>query len=355
MALEDTGAAPAAAEQVSAPVVETPAPSAPVEKPSIEDTLASVYDKLNPTRAPDGKFKGNATAAEAAPSEAAPAQENTDQPLKEASEPAAPAIEAPNSWSAEEKGLWAKVPPEAQTIVARREAEAHRTISQQGQQIAAFRPVSEVLERHQASFQRNGVHPAQGIQYLLAASDALDENPVAAIQGLARHYGVDLAKLATGEPVDSDPRIAQLESHVRALTGHLTAREQSEQEAQKRTLVQVIENFAQSKERPHYAELEADILTLIPGIRDANPGLAPERILAEAYEKAQWANPTVRQRILADQQKADEEKRKAKEAEKVKEAKKHQALNQRPGHGSSPVKGSIEDSIREVADRLMPG
>jgi hypothetical protein len=74
----------------------------------------------------------------------------------------------------------------------------------------------------------------------------------------------------------------------------------------------------------------------------------------ELEQRALRAESALRHHF-SERQEAEAKRAKEENARRVKEAKKFQAINQRPGHGASPVKGSIEDSIREVADRLMPG
>lgn len=54
-------------------------------------------------------------------------------------EDAPPAVEAPVSWSKEDKELFASLPPEAQAVVARREAERDRFVNQKAQEAASTR------------------------------------------------------------------------------------------------------------------------------------------------------------------------------------------------------------------------
>jgi hypothetical protein len=148
------GAAPAATESTPAPV-ETPA----AEKATLEDTLSAVWERHNPPRQADGKFQGKQP-AEAAPEAAAPeGQESPDQPAQEVVETASPSIDAPLAWSAEEKALWAKVPPEAQAIVSRREAEAHKAITQMGERIKAHEPVAAFSNSRPATSRASDAHP----------------------------------------------------------------------------------------------------------------------------------------------------------------------------------------------------
>lgn len=70
---------------------------------------------------------------------------------KEAEEaPELPAIEAPRSWSKEDREVWAKVPREVQEVIAKREADRDRTVntasSQVGQINAALRDMAGKYE-----------------------------------------------------------------------------------------------------------------------------------------------------------------------------------------------------------------
>ena len=71
----------------------------------------------------------------------------------------------------------------------------------------------------------------------------------------------------------------------------------------------------------------------------------------DAYDKAIWANPTTREKLLAKQN-AERQKREAEQAIKARRA---AATNvQRRGTPpSAPAKGSIEDTARAEYRRLM--
>jgi len=81
-------------------------------------------------------------------------------------------------------------------------------------------------------------------------------------------------------------------------------------------------------------------------------GLATD--LNDAYEKAIYANPTVRAKVLAQQQEQAEAQRKAIAAQKAQAAKQASSVNvTRKGTmaAAKPV-GSMEDTIRETAREL---
>lgn len=337
-------------------VAETQAPEVP--QASMEDTMSKVWDEMNSPdkpRDPGGKFTAAETTESAKP--AAP-EKVIDQPLDKVPEPVfKPAIEAPNSWSAEMKAKFGALPPDAQEYIAQREREAHAAITQKGEQIRAFEPIRQTLDQHREVFARNGVSEAEGVQKLIEADRFLETNPVEGIKWLAGHYGVDLRQF-TGNPANTDQsqapsrEVFELRQEVTRLKNYLTAQERTQHETQQATVATEIEEFA--SKNPYFSEVEPELLGLIPIIRSQEPNLNRKEVLEKAYERATYANPNVRQRIIADQQKADQEKQRKEQEEAAKKAKSAASLVQRSAPGTSPTKGaSMEETMGAVYDRLM--
>lgn len=98
--------------------------------------------------APPATDDGEDIQAEEAPETGAEAaDETTDQ----ADEPAPPAIDPPVSWSAEAKAEFAKLPPEAQKIIAQRESERERFVQAKATEAAEARKVREAIEAQAAA------------------------------------------------------------------------------------------------------------------------------------------------------------------------------------------------------------
>lgn len=362
-AVADTGAAPAVTEK---------------PKPTMDETMRATWDKLNPKRDPGGKF----AARDGAPAQAAVAADGTttettelsaDQTAEAAAEQAkaaqaAPsAIDAPSSWSAEMKAKWATVPPDVQAFVAKRETEAHQAITRAGQQIKAVEPVVNVLEQFGETFKRNNLPPAEGIARMLAVEQWLGQDPLAAIKGLAEAYGVDLKGL-TGEQAavaatadvpgtaTPDPRLSTMEKKLAAtqdelqkVTSYLTAQQRRELAAKQQqdreaetSLAREIAKFAEGK--PHFEAVRKAMGALM----QADESLT----LDQAYERATYAHPDIRQRILTDQRKADEEKAAKDRAARADAAKKAGAVNVKSTTGSGKSPKTIDDTLRENAARL---
>ena len=153
----------------------------------------------------------------------------------------------------------------------------------------------------------------QVMHHLLAANDALERNPAEAIQWLANHYGVDLGSLGQAPP---DPQQeaqtllqqAQQEA-LRSFQAQQQWEQQQQQQAMAQQLTQHVERFASDK--PHWADLEPEILHHVTGLRGTNPEMDPREILQTAYAKALAANPQY------DVAKKSEIKRRADEARRL--------------------------------------
>ncbi len=331
----DVGASAPANEAVL--TQETPITEAPVAAPSHDDELKSIWDKHHQPRE-NGRFASRnpveATEATATDPTAPPVADQTAAP---AIEQATPAIDAPLSWSAEQKAKWSTLPPDVQTYVSQREKESHEAISRAGQQLKAYEPIGQVIEQHAHIFQKNGLQPADGINRLLAVNEMLEANPRAAIEQIAKAYGVTLQGQAeqTDNPVD--PRVGELESRLAKAESYLTAQQRSAVHAEQNALVldsmktlqaslaREIADFA--KDKPHFEAVRG----IMAGLMQSGS----VETLKDAYERAVYADPTIRQSMIAEEQSKAEAKRKADEAERVKNAKKAAGVNLKSSPGST--------------------
>jgi hypothetical protein len=368
----DAGAAAPANETVVSDVIDTSAATVtPVveaqPEPSLEDSLKAVWDKHNPSRAPDGKFapKDSETPEIAAGAESDTAKpEPAGQPETAKIEPAQPAIDAPYSWPAEAKAKWASVPPELQSIVSKRETEAQQAISRLGndkvtleRQVKAYEPINQLLQARQQDFARRGIAPAQAFAALLNAQDMLEADPVNGLTQLGLSFGIDLRGVFSGQQQQAgvDPQVVQLTNTVARLQQQIAQtqstvaqRETAEQarlreaeQAQATQLSDTIHDF--SKDKLYFEDVRPLMATLLSG--------GQAKTLDEAYDMAVNANPTIRQRIQSDQRKADEDKRTAEAKAKADAARKAASVNVKSAL-SSPNPKTMEDDMRDVYRRL---
>jgi hypothetical protein len=332
----DVGAsAPASESLVANEIIETSTPE--LAAPSLDEDLRSIWDKRNPPRE-NGRFVVK-NPAESATDPAAPAPEVAVQTAETTQEQAQPAIDAPVSWTAEQKAKWATLPPDTQAYIAQRDKESHEAISRAGQQIKAFEPIGEVIKQYSHVFQKNGLQPHDGIARMMAVNEMLETNPRAAIAEIAKAYGVNLQGATDEQNASPDnPRIAELEARLARQESHLTAQLREKQEAESAALAREIADFA--KDKPHFESVRKVMAGLM------NSGAA--ETMQDAYDKAIYADPTIRQSLQVEAQTAAEEKRKAEEAKRVSAAKKAAGVNVKSSPGQSNGHRTMEDDMRAI-------
>ncbi len=213
------------------------------------------------------------------------------------------------------------------------------------------------------------------VQSWAKAQAFLDANPGEGLKWLAQSYGVDLAQLAgppkqqadpASQAVDDlfkDPRvdqltanfqreIQQLKQQLGQVGGHLTAREQAEQQQRTNYVATAVQKF--SADKPYFAELEDEITHEVNFIKAREPGSPIEKVLERAYDRAVYANPQIRERVLSEQRKTEADKAQKELVAKQAAAKKAQSMNVRTGASSSTATfdGKWQDNLGAIYDKL---
>jgi hypothetical protein len=354
----EAAAAPAVSEGNASASIPTPVQVVETPKPTMEDTMAAAWDKLNPPRDENQRFVAKdkpETAVEETPAE--PIEGQT--PSEEKVEPAAPAITYPSSLPAELREKLAAAAPELAEWVNKREAESHKRITELGQAAKASEQFRQVAERYKPSF--HGRDPVQAFEQLAAASEYLERDAQGAIKWLANSYGIDLSKLGEGQPASTEtsPEVAQLrqtisrlEQRLNETSSKVSSREEAEKTQKQQSVEKLIEDFA--KDKPYWGELEAEVAAQIHAIQATEANLAPDKVLTRAYDRALKLSEGIQAKIQADTKAEAEKKAKAEAARKAAEAKKAGSVNVKSGQGASPkANGNWESTLREAADRLM--
>ncbi len=369
-------------EQVATAQPEAIAPEATSAPETIApDTQAQVEQIKSEAASPDADLeaiweKHNAPAAPPKDEQATEAKPDSGQPATTAPEPAqsSPAIAAPQSWPAEYQAKWNTLTPDVQQYLAHRESQVHGWISQAGQELKTFEPIRQALGAFQGYYPQG--QEAQFVASLMQANAALHHDPVGTLKALAEHYRVDPALLAGQTPQANDPssvddlfrdprldkeikplvqsmaqQLHQSEQRLRQMEGHLTAQQQAEIQKRQSEATNIISSF--SKDKSDFSALHDDI---VREVQMMDPRIPMEKRLSEAYDRARWANPVHRQRILDEERKTEAAKAQKDMAQKQAEAKKHQSMNVRTGATApTPSKGSKwndETELNALYDRI---
>jgi hypothetical protein len=258
--------------------------------------------------------------------------------------------------------------------VLKREDEVSNGFKQKSEEIKRYEPLEQVIGPRRQQLAREGLTEAQAINQLFALSDFAAQDLPGFIRYMAQARGLDLRTLvpqaasSQEQPTEEqyvDPNLAALNKRVDTVAGALEKFFQSQQQQQVQTTQSQIEAFRTDPKHSHFDAVRPQMAALL------QTGQAKD--LQEAYDMAVYANPTIRQQLIdqqrqeweaaqaaeaakrqEEQRKADEEKRRVAD-----EAKRKASLNLRPTGAlpgrSGPGSKSIEETAREVADRMFSG
>lgn len=354
--------------------VETP------EGPSLHDTLSAAYDKAQEPepdsaetpaaaaqRARDeaGRYaKEKDARTEAAKPTAAPAK--IAAPIETAKPADTAAPQPPPSWSADAKAIWATLSPAVQAAAIKREKEFSDGIVAKSNELKRFEGIGRVLDSVKDRLALNGVAPEAYVQQLAAADHLLRTQPAQALQWIAQNYGLDINQLvngsqARGPELSSDPQVAQLQQRLDAISNVIGSQQaaqaqaaQTARQAQHAEVNHTIETFRTATDDkgapryPHFEQLRQAMGALI----SVDPALKIE----DAYDRAAWAVPEIREHILTAKAAEDSAKRQTEAEARATDAKRVARTNvaTRGTAGSSPTAPkSHKDLMAEVWDRMQ--
>jgi hypothetical protein len=340
----------------TAPEIEAPLEGAPQPepKPSLEDTMGSVFDEIEargdepvetkpssgPTRGPDGKFVKGGT--EGAPG-AKPAG-STPDPTSTNAAPAPSAIAPPSHWGADRHPVWATLAPEVQKLLSDDYSAHAKTLDENKSRLTTLTPIASALEPIRGELAARGLSPDAYIRAMIETDRWLQTAPQDAIPWLAKQYGLNLSQLSAqpnGQQPPADPVIAGLQQQLQQVTHYLTSQQKAAEKAQRDQVQSQIEKFKADPKNKHFETVRPAMAALI----NADPSLS----LDQAYEQATFANPTTRALIQAEMKAAQDKAAQDEAAKKAAEATRLASTNVRQ-RGTSPggTKNgkSIEDTMR---------
>lgn len=266
--------------------------------------------------------------------------------------PAAPAIKPPDGLKGELKAKFGELPQEWQQEISRRESESHKALTSQDEERQFGRRINQLVSPYLPTIRAEGATPEKAFENYLQTAHVLRQGTsfqkAQALHAIAQQFNVDLNLPLQG--AGSDPRYAQLEHQLSELQTRLQAQDQQRQQQENLGLHSQIDTFASEPGHEHFETVRAHMGTLIEG------GIAKD--LPEAYQMAIWAHPDLRSTLVAAEQKAAEDKRRAEQAALTGRAK-NAAVSVTGAPGSSrPLNGaqshgSIEDDVRAAMSEVQ--
>lgn len=281
----------------------------------------------------------------------------TDKPVEAPEEP----IDAPYSWSAEEKERFQQLPRELKQYLSKREQERESFItrkSQESEQVKRrFEPVDRIFNEYGEVFRKANVDPVQGIEQLIRAQQFLDTDPRAAIRLMAQSYGVDLNEIASevGQPIppERSPQYHFLTQKLGTLEQQLSSIQQERVAQQQSQAVADVTAFENEKDksgsllRPYLNDVREVMFDELRLRRAKFPNESNREALQSAYDAAVWKTPAIREKLQA---KVIQERTEARRVQHAKVA--GSSIKGAPSAGSMnhAFGGSVQDDIRAAME-----
>ena len=212
-------------------------------------------------------------------------------------------ITAPNSYKQEYKDSFSSLPHDWQKYLATREKEMEQGLSRARNE---YNWVNNIYNPRKDALTAQGYNNAQEyFETLVGIADALEKNPAATISQLQSIYGSN-----NDNPSQIEQQINSLAQSQQEMKNYITA-------VQNERIVNEWNSFVNAKDEagnpkhPYLEEVKDEMKALF------NAGLAKN--YDDAYNRAIWQVESVRNKMLAEKNKADLAQ-KASEAQKVKAA-----------------------------------
>lgn len=300
-----------------------------------------------------GKPVTAATPAPATPATPAPAETPEAKAAREAAAASTPPkagdiTSAPKTWKPEEAALWAQIPDAAKAAIARREEDMFRGLESYKGSAQFGNAMNQVIAPYNEILKAQGVNPVQLIGNLMRAQYRLatgtPEQQRSMIAQIAKDFNIDMgAPAQQARDAYIDPQVAQLQEKIQRLESGQTSMQQARHQELVAAKANEVNAFASDPANVHFDEVADDIVALV----SANKNMT----LAQAYEKAIWANPVTRAKEIARQDAEKQTKASAEAAAKAAAVKASTAANVRvqPKVGAATLPlGTMEDTMQET-------
>lgn len=348
---------------------ENPAPEKTIT--TLDDAISAAADKVfEANDAPDqnpenpevksdtkprdesGKFQKTKAAKEAPVEEKLNADGGDDKgQTQDAVKAAVPASAAPQSWSAAAKAQWDTLPPDIRAEALRVETATQKLMQTHASEKKQWDTIGKIIEPKRNALAASYGSVDNGLQTLFALSDFAEKDPYGFVTHFAQRRGLNLSSLipSQGQTAQTQvsPEIAALMQQVAELKNGLNQREQ-ESLTQRQQVAQKSYDEFMKTDPTHFEDVRLDMAALV------DAGLATS--FQDAYDKAVWARPDIRETLIASQRQEALEASRREADEAAKKAKKVSTANASTkafSGGTSSPKRTLDETITAVANGLM--
>lgn len=257
----------------------------------------------------------------------------------------------PKSWTADMHPFWEKLDPKVQEYWERRESEMAKGVEPLKTAAAYAHSIQQAVQPYKRLLEAQGLQEDKAIQYLMNGHVQLCNPDKAKRMAFARQllhqYQIDEKEFGTvlaNEAPLQDPTLQPVLERLTRVEGMLTQGQRQQVESARSYAMEEVEAFAGevtadgTPAHPYFDEVADDIVLHLQ-----NPKIS----LAEAYERAIYANPVTRAKELArlrQQDAVDIRKKAEEEARKAAAAKGTQLRGADVRSPQEPL-GSIDETL----------
>ena len=298
-------AAPSPPETGGSPK-DTPEPirdTAPTERsePVTKDEAPTSGERK---RGPDGKFLKTSAELQAEADKAAQLDTSLEATATDQLKPEVQSFKAPESWKPAVREAWAKIPPEAQAEIHRREQDMNQFV----QRTSGMRKLADqfigVVNPYMGMIQAEGGNPIETVQNLLQTAAFLRTGPSAQkatmVAKLVKDFGIsvqDLDAALAGEAIPDDPDekfrrlIDEKLQPVQEILGTVTKAKQDREKQVSSEVDSEIEKFAGDPANEFFKDVFQDMADMV----EMSAKRGQQLTLKAAYDRAVQYNPEVQE------------------------------------------------------------
>lgn len=254
----------------------------------------------------------------------------------------------PSTWKGDLKEKWANVDPAVRAEIHRREGdmlkglEQYRGYANYAAEVAnTFKPYDDVIRRA-GSNQKEVLNTALGSMHRLM--EGTPQQKAQELLNIASTYGVNLEdvtstndRILANQPL-VDPEVEMLKNELAQQRQFLEQSNREKEQATLQTYQSELEEFANSPENMYFADVREEMARIFAGSQE-------EISLRDAYDKAVWANPVTREKLIAEQRETERRSAAEKAAAAKKTAKTNVASRGRPLAGVDTTNGTLDDVL----------
>ena len=347
----------------SATPSDTPSNEPPVSGEPAGGEAPAMGDK------PGGKEPPPVTLGEKTPPEGAPpkgddvkAEGAAPTPAVGESKPGgAPSLKAPQSWKPEVREHWAKLPPEVQQEVVRREQQVMRALNEASRFVQHHNQFQELCAPYSSMIAMDGGNPLNTFKEYLQTAAVLrlgaPQEKAVAIANAIVQFGVDVQQLdgalaerfngkaptnggGQQQPQFRDPRVDEL-------LGTMESRRRERDDMLTRTQQAEIDSFVSSPE----AEFFRDVQPMVADILEVYANQGVRCSLKEAYNKACMLHPEI-SKVVQARATAAEAAKLVKKNQSTIDAKRRAASNP-PGSPNVGPEDNANSTLRDAISAAM--